>query len=265
MSDLQQDLKAQEKMWRGAEEDLSKENVALGHRVESLRQKVQQGNSLDEEVRELERKIEEAQNAGKLAREKFEADEKQMKIKMEYFQERDQQLLQELKNVDDLARSEIDKAREKQAQLDEAGQSLRLRKAELEDQLKDGKQQLPMLKQQDAAKIRELNRQLAEMQAGFKRMKSQMKPKLEVEQDMARLEVNRKEATMEVIKVKEDQVALAAQCEHDLNRRREVLYAEESKAQARHQEMLQLCGAAKQKNDVLKQMAAACDARFTSQ
>jgi len=264
MSDLQQDLKSQENLWRGAEEDLSKENVALGRRVESLRQEVQRGNSIDEDVRNLERKIEEAKNAGKLAREKFETDEKQMKIKMAYFQERDEQLLQELKSVDQLARSELDKARERQVQLDESGQSLRLRVAELQDQLKDGEQQLPMLQPQDDAKARELNRQLAEMKAGFKRMKSQMKPKLEVEQDMARLEVNRKEATMEVIKVTEDQVTLAAQCEHDMNRRREVLYAEESKAQARHQEMLQLCGTAKQKNAVLKQMAVACEARFTA-
>jgi len=264
MSDLQQDLKSQEKLWRGAEADLSKENKALGRRVEQLREEVQQGNQIDEEVRELERKIEEAQHAGKLAREKFEIDEKQMKIKMAYFQERDEQLLEELRDVDQLARSELDKARDRQVQLDEAGQSLSLRAAELEDRLKDGNQQLVVLKQQDAAKSRELNRQLAEMKAGFKRMKNQMQPKLEVEQDMARLEVNRKEATMEMIKVKQDQVALAAQCEHEMNQRRQVLYAEESKAQARHQEMMQLCGAAKQKNAVLKQMVAACDAKFAS-
>mmetsp|Transcript_30243 Transcript_30243/g.94117 ORF Transcript_30243/g.94117 Transcript_30243/m.94117 type:complete len:335 (-) Transcript_30243:66-1070(-) len=257
---LQEDLKSQEQLWRQAELDLGSENIKLRLLVAKLQGEAQKGAAVEAEVTELQHRIEDAKARNQKMRQDFQQEEMQMAMENNFTQRRQQQLSKQLKALNASADHEVRLTRKRQMQVRSAEEALRLKAAELEDQLRDGQKELPLQAQQSAAKTRELKRQITEMKQGLRRMVGQIQPREQLERELESLQAQLKEETMVIINVKQQQVEVVARCDRERKERQEALYAEESKAKTRRKEMLQLCGAMRGQRAVLQQMVSSCEA-----
>lgn len=258
LSMMQDDLTTQERLWKEAEVQMSKENVELKAKMEALKREVHSQATLQSQVRQLQASLAQARAEDAAAKKQLATDEARAAMETARLRAHEQALFADFAKLNDTIIKEEQAANERKSQVKADGTVLKRKVDELQDLLTRAQAELTLGKQQDAAKTLDMQHQIEQMKGGLARMKGEVVPRGQLDAETERLRAQLQQETLTILKVQQDGAQMQAACEAEKTRREEVSRAEQVKADDRVQQKNQYCDAVNGQNGVLSQMVAAC-------
>jgi len=258
LSMMQDDLKTQERLWADAETKLVQENAVLDTKLQALRVEIKKDATLEYQVRQLLNSLQEARAEEAAAKIRMAQDAARAANETAHYRNHERALFQQLVDLNATFNKEEQDALERQAQVEADGGILERKADELRTKLKRIKAEALLKEQEDAAKTLDLNNQILQMQQGLVRLKGQELPRWQLDQETAKLRRQLQQETLTILKVQQDGAQVAADCDAERTRRKEVLQKEKAKAEARVEQKSQFCNTVRGQNQVLSQMLQAC-------
>jgi hypothetical protein len=261
VSSLQMDLKVQEALWITAEKDLKNENLQLAAQVESLRQQANAGQSTRTEVEKLQRDLAKAQHHNAELQLEAEHEKKRVDLEHAFYTQRRDNLTSLVQGINTGVQTEVMRAHDRQLQLETDGVALQLKTKELQQRLKTGLQNMRQQKLTATAEVGDVQRQLAGMHDGLRRLQAALSNAGSIEAQKAETAKVQGELEHEVrlmVSVQQEQANTIADCKRMHTAREDALCAEKRKAEHRKKEAKELCDPVRGQMVALRQMLDEC-------
>jgi len=191
IASMKKDLHDQEALWAQAEVNAIEENKKMEADLEVLRQQIHDGDALRKEVQDLKAAVEGEKNGAADTWSRLQAEEEGRDLLRQFYHRRAQNLTGQLQILNGTDKAESSKAHETQLQLETDTVALRLKEAELQDQMNHGQEQVSLQQESANAKTADLNRQLESMKDGLGRVKAQlsMSDQADQQRELAKVQV----------------------------------------------------------------------------
>jgi len=255
---MQGQMDQQEILWNSAEKMLAEENKKLDAQLHSMKSQIQADSTLEYKVRQLEATLQEIKTEEAAAKDRLDKDQVRSKAMTDALRTNERALFGELAALNRTFITEEQEALNRQAQVEADGEILERKVEELKERLKRLKEKALLDEEEARAKSADLSYQIKDMKQGLAGMKSKELPKWELEDKTASLRRELRQETLVILKVQQEGTQMAAACDTERARRKEVLQKEQSMAESRLQQKDQFCNQARGQNQVLGQLLQAC-------
>lgn len=262
IASMKKDLHDQEALWAQAEVNAIEENKKMEADLEVLRQQIHDGDALRKEVQDLKAAVESEKNVAADTWSRLQAEEEGRDLLRQFYHRRAQNLTGQLQILNGTDKAESSKAHETQLQLETDTVALRLKEAELQDQMKHGQEQVSLQQESANAKTADLNRQLESMKDGLARVKAQlgMSDQADQQRELAKVQMQIQQEIAQMVQVKQEQAQVIGECARLKDTRRVIRTAEKEKAEKRDLEARQLCQPVHGQLAVLQMLLGQCQA-----
>jgi len=258
MSMLQQDLSDQEKLWHQAEIELKQENAKLRGNVEELKRKVKVGSKVKGELMKVKQSVEEEKRRATDLDNEEDMQEKKWQLELEFLRNRKNNVTALHQQVNETASLEISRAEAVHLQLQKDAVTLRLALGSMQDQVKNGQEKMQFEQSKALAEHAELQRQIAAMQQGLKRIQGKLKPKHFYDGAELELKQGLQKETDTILNLQAEHQQVVARCDEEMKEQDAIKCSENGKLSSRLAEKSQFCNAIQVQNEVLKQDLAKC-------
>lgn len=258
MTSMQDDLKMQEELWKQGLLQLNEEKATLQDQLEKLREQVRTGEVVRTNVMNFTHAVshEKAYLVDQKALHSSEQAE-WTKLRTVYQSKKHELMIQlqdeEQKIQDQEHRNEIE---HDELMSDQA--SLRIKVSQLLSKIQDMKSQDKAAGSKDEMAIAELLGQQTQMKAGLQTVTGDTENRTGSQERLAALQAQLAEETKKLQVLQQAHNNEAITCNQRLRELQQVLQAETSKEQARHQEKLSLCQPVQAQKELLHEQLAAC-------
>jgi len=260
MAMLQQDLSMQEKLWKQAEIELNQENAKLRAQVEGLKKEVQAGLVIKRDLMKVKQSLEDEERHGADLKNEADMQEKKWQTEVQFLDARKNNVTALHKEVNRTASLEISRAEAVHLQLQKDAVTLRLAIGDFQDRLKNGNEKMTFENSKSLAQQAELERQIAAMNQGLKRIQGKLKPVHSFDKEEKSLKQGLRKETDTILTLQSEHQQIVTECTKEMQEQDAIKCAEEAKLKNRIAEKTQFCNAVQVQNQVLNQDLEKCGA-----
>jgi len=258
MAMLQQDLTAQENLWHQAEVELNQENAKLRGEIGDLTSQVRLGAQVKRDLMKAQQSLEEEQRRTNDLKNEADMQEKKWKLEVKFLDDRKNNVTALHKKVNETASQELSRVEAVQLQLQKDAVTLRLADADFQDRMKNGQEKMQFENSKALAQKAELERQIAAMKEGLKRIQGKLKPRHIFDTEELQLRQGLQKETDTILNLQSEHQQIITECTKEMQEQDAIRCSEEGKLRSRLAEKTQFCNAIQVQNQVLKQDLAKC-------
>lgn len=258
MAMLQQDLSLQEKLWHQAEVELKQENAKLRAEMEEFKKKVRVGSKVKGELMKVKQSLEEEKRRKTDLDNEEEMQKKKFQLVVDALQNRKNNVTALHKKVNETASLEISKAEAVHLQLQKDAVTLKIALGNTKGEIKSGQETMQFEQSKAIAEQAELQRQIAAMQQGLKRIQAKIKPPGFYDAEQLQLAQGLQKETATILQLQSEHQQVVGQCNKEIQEQDAIKCSEKGKLSSRLAEKTQFCNAIQVQNEVLKQELAKC-------
>jgi len=258
MAMLQKDLSLQEKLWHQAEIELKQENAKLQGEVTALKTKVKVGSKVKGELMKVKQSLEEGKRRATDLDNEEETQKKNWQLKLDFLNNRKNNVTAMHKRVNETASLEISKAEAVHLQLQKDAVTLKIALGNMQGEIKNGQETMQFEESKAIAEHAELERQIAAMNQGLKRIQGKLKPKGFYDADELQLKQGLVQQTNTILNLQSEHQQIVTECNKEMQEQDAIKCSEKGKLTSRLAEKTQFCNAIQVQNEVLKQELSKC-------
>merc|ERR1719401_2543459 len=262
MAMLQQDLTAQEKLWHHAEIELNEENGKLKSELERLQAEVKAGENIRIELTTAEQALADEQRRGQDLINQLELQAKEIKMQRQVLTDRKHNLTAFQQKVNETASKEISRAEGVHLQLHKDAATLNAAIDSFMDRISSLRKEIAFEQSRFTSEYTELQRQLAAMIEGKKRIEGKLKPRQIFEDAERSYKEQLHQETLVILQLQSEYQQIVTECMKMMQQLEQVKCAENAKFEARVQEKASFCNSVQAQHQVLEQDLRECYAFF---